>query len=284
MTKKLIMMIAAAMLLAAIPAAASADYTEGYFEYILGDNCVEITGYFGDETETTVPARIAGYPVCVIRAGAFADADSLSLIILPDTVMEVQSGAFSGAQTVIYTTQETATQSNDTADQSAQAPAADSTEAAGGQPEAAAEDENSGIETVNETTDLKTASSEPANTEETTETNGTAVIPKPGQTVVYEEPVGSEELEFDDQAIKTEQARKQETKKQETAAKEKELAQQKASEEEKAEQRTIEDMGAEKPAMNHPLPVLLTAGAVTLIAGFTVYLLRNRKLQRGRNS
>ena len=110
------------------------------------------------------------------------------------------------------------------------------------------------------------------------------VIPEPGQTVVYEEPVGSEELEFDDQAIETEQARKQETKKQETAAKEKELAQQKASEEEKAEQSTVEDMGAEKPSMNHPLPVLLTAGAVTLIAGFTVYLLRNRKLQRGRNS
>ena len=84
MTKKLIMMITAAIiLLAVIPAAASADYTEGYFEYILGRNCVEITGYFGDETETTVPARIAGYPVCVIRAGAFSDADSLSLIVLP---------------------------------------------------------------------------------------------------------------------------------------------------------------------------------------------------------
>ena len=85
---------------------AFADYTEGYLQYVLNDGRVEITGYFGEETETVVPARIAGYPVCVIRTGAFSEAETLTSVTLPDTVTEIQEGAFSEGQAVVYTTQD----------------------------------------------------------------------------------------------------------------------------------------------------------------------------------
>lgn len=86
--------------------AAFADYTEGYLQYVLNDGRVEITGYFGEETETVVPARIAGYPVCVIRTGAFSEAETLTRVTLPDTVTEIREGAFSEGQAVVYTTQD----------------------------------------------------------------------------------------------------------------------------------------------------------------------------------
>ncbi len=89
-------------LLGLFSAGARADYTEGYFEYTVGDRCIEITGYFGGETETAVPAQIAGYPVCVIRGGVFAEAETLEVIHLPDCVMEIEEGAFRDGQTVIY--------------------------------------------------------------------------------------------------------------------------------------------------------------------------------------
>ena len=86
--------------------AALADYTEGYLQYVLNDGRVEITGYFGEETETVVPARIAGYPVSVIRTGAFSAAETLTKVTLPDTVTEIREGAFSEGQAVVYTTQD----------------------------------------------------------------------------------------------------------------------------------------------------------------------------------
>ena len=86
--------------------AALADYTEGYLQYVLNDGRVEITGYFGEETETVVPARIAGYPVCVIRTGAFSEAETLTKVTIPDTVTEIREGAFSEGQAVVYTTQD----------------------------------------------------------------------------------------------------------------------------------------------------------------------------------
>ncbi len=89
-----------------LPTKANADYTEGYLEYVLTDNRVEITGYFGEEEETVVPAQIAGYPVSVVRTGAFSSAETLTKVTLPDTVTEIQEGAFTEGQTVVYTTQD----------------------------------------------------------------------------------------------------------------------------------------------------------------------------------
>lgn len=77
-------------------------YTEGYLEYYLKDNSISICGYFGSENEVTVPASIAGYPVSEIEAGAFSDAETVTKVNLPDTIMRIEEGAFAGNQRVIY--------------------------------------------------------------------------------------------------------------------------------------------------------------------------------------
>lgn len=91
------------MLVLAAPAVRGATvYTEGYFEYQVKDGGIVICGYFGRESEVTVPASIAGYPVSVIGSGAFSDCEQVNKINLPDTVMTIQEGAIGGTQTVVY--------------------------------------------------------------------------------------------------------------------------------------------------------------------------------------
>ena len=66
-------------------------YTEGYFYYTFADGSITIVGYFGHETEVTVPAMIAGYPVNAVSADAFSGT-SVQQIYLPDTVTAYQGG------------------------------------------------------------------------------------------------------------------------------------------------------------------------------------------------
>ena len=189
-----------------------ADYTEGYYEYVLGDHCVEITGYFGDEEETEIPARIAGYPVCIIRSGAFADADSLSVITLPDTIMEIQDGAFSAEQTIVYTS-----------------PPVISEEDAGGQgtgetgagSEEAPIDETENSEAEEAPMNVPDTAADSKETPKTQNDEAVAVTvtPEPGQVSIEENAAGSEELEFDDQTVLKEQGTRQETKAAETEIK-----------------------------------------------------------------
>lgn len=82
------------------PATAMA-YTEGYFYYEVEDQSVIITGYFGDETEVTVPASIAGNPVNVIAEGAFEDTEVTELK-LPDTIMKIEEGALGDVAKITY--------------------------------------------------------------------------------------------------------------------------------------------------------------------------------------
>lgn len=82
--------------------AAQETYSSGYFYYILEDESVSITGYFGPETETTVPSSIVGYPVSKICKGAFKDNKRLKTIHLPDTIMTIEAGSFSSDQKVIH--------------------------------------------------------------------------------------------------------------------------------------------------------------------------------------
>lgn len=81
---------------------AAQTYTDGYLEYQVRNNAAIICGYFGKETEVTVPASIAGHPVSEIAAGAFADADTVEKVNLPDTIMRIESGAFGRNQSVVY--------------------------------------------------------------------------------------------------------------------------------------------------------------------------------------
>ncbi|MDD3278828.1 MAG: hypothetical protein PHG16_08075 [Lachnospiraceae bacterium] len=81
---------------------AATVYTEGYLHYVIEDNAIAITEYFGSETEVTVPSVIAGYPVDTIKKGAFANASTVEKVNLPDTIMTVEQGAMKEGQTLIY--------------------------------------------------------------------------------------------------------------------------------------------------------------------------------------
>lgn len=81
---------------------AATTYTEGYYYYEVQDESIVITGYFGSDTEITVPARIAGYPVSKIASGAFSHASTVKKINLPDTIMTIEEGAFALEQTIVY--------------------------------------------------------------------------------------------------------------------------------------------------------------------------------------
>ncbi len=94
--KKIWLPILLALLLyaSAFPSVTHADdtvYSEGYFYYTINDQSVTIVGYFGNETEVTVPSSIAGYPVNAIAPGAFANT-TVKVLHLPDTIRAVGEG------------------------------------------------------------------------------------------------------------------------------------------------------------------------------------------------
>lgn len=60
-----------------------------------------IIGYTGREENVTVPSMIGGYPVNTIAPEAFAGTGVTS-VVLPDTIMTVEEGAFGPGQTAVY--------------------------------------------------------------------------------------------------------------------------------------------------------------------------------------
>ena len=84
-----------------LPVSANAElqpgvtYSQGAILYQYDNGGITIVGYVGDEGEETVvvPNFLAGYPVSTIAAGAFADAEYLRTIYLPDTIMTIEAGA-----------------------------------------------------------------------------------------------------------------------------------------------------------------------------------------------
>ena len=99
---KYILTFLCALLVFPIQVHAADIYTEGYLEYRVEDDAISICGYFGSESEVTVPAFIAGYPVSEIASGAFEDAETVEKVNLPDTIMRIEEGAFGRNQTVVY--------------------------------------------------------------------------------------------------------------------------------------------------------------------------------------
>lgn len=103
--KRMIQVIVIAFFITlAFPTAAFASqvYTEGYFEYQVEDDSVTICGYFGHESEVTVPSMIAGNPVSKIAKGSFDDNTTVKTVNLPDTIMNIEEGAFAQGISVIY--------------------------------------------------------------------------------------------------------------------------------------------------------------------------------------
>ena len=78
----------------------STVYTEDIYWYTIGaDDSITITGCFGRDEVLNLPISIAGKPVNHIAAGAFAECPA-RVINLPDTIMDVEEGAFPPDATV----------------------------------------------------------------------------------------------------------------------------------------------------------------------------------------
>ena len=103
--KKLLAVMLAVFLLAALAPAAYADdtiYTEGTLHYTISNDSVTIVDCFGKDAEVTVPAMIAGYPVNTIASGAFAENEYVQTLYLPDTITTIEPGAIGGWIHVVY--------------------------------------------------------------------------------------------------------------------------------------------------------------------------------------
>lgn len=85
-------------LLLCLPVQAATVYSDGYFYYHAYEGYNSICGYFGKETTVVVPSSIAGHPVSRIEAGAFDNCSTIEKLVLPDTLMEIEEGAFAGAK------------------------------------------------------------------------------------------------------------------------------------------------------------------------------------------
>ena len=99
--KKLYAVLLAALLLAGLGGVAQAEdtvYDDGFFYYTVEDGSITIVGYFGTETEVTVPASIANTPVNAVAPDAFIGT-SVTKLYLPDTVTDYQG---SGRITVVF--------------------------------------------------------------------------------------------------------------------------------------------------------------------------------------
>lgn len=74
-------------------------YTEDSLNYIIRDDEVIITKYFGTEEEVIVPQLINNMPVTVIASGAFVNTYA-KRVYLPDSIAYIEPGAFSS--NVVY--------------------------------------------------------------------------------------------------------------------------------------------------------------------------------------
>ena len=75
-------------LLLALPAALQAQFT-----YTTNNGTITITGYPfpGPKGALTIPSTITGLPVTSIGSGALASCDSLTSVVIPDSVSSIGS-------------------------------------------------------------------------------------------------------------------------------------------------------------------------------------------------
>lgn len=100
--KRIVTFTVIVILLITVPILTGADYIHGYFRYTVEDGSITITDYQGKEAEVTVPAMIGNSPVNVIAAGAFAKNSHVKTVILPDTIMTIEEGAFGSGQKTVF--------------------------------------------------------------------------------------------------------------------------------------------------------------------------------------
>jgi len=91
-----LLIIAMAVSLCCLPSLLASAAVEGDWQYTLydGDTTAAITGYTGIDTDITIPSTIAGKPVTRIGSNAFVDKTTIHSVIIPDSVLRIESGAF----------------------------------------------------------------------------------------------------------------------------------------------------------------------------------------------
>ena len=71
------------------------------FEYTVTDGEVTITKYIGNASEVVIPSEIEGYPVTTIGSNAFIYCNSVTSIVIPETVTTLCVGAFTACGSLI---------------------------------------------------------------------------------------------------------------------------------------------------------------------------------------
>ncbi len=74
--------------------AAAADNTYNGFSYVIEGGTVTITGYTGDAASIVIPEMIDGCYVTEIGSCAFEDNETITNVVLPDTIEEIDYKAF----------------------------------------------------------------------------------------------------------------------------------------------------------------------------------------------
>lgn len=64
------------------------------FEYESTENGVHITRYVGWDSEVEIPAAIDGQPVTMVGDGAFAGNETITQVVVPDSVWQLNAGCF----------------------------------------------------------------------------------------------------------------------------------------------------------------------------------------------
>lgn len=74
--------------------------TENGLSYEVVNDCIHITGFKGLLDDVEIPASIEGLPVKEIKTLAFANAQSLKSVKIPESVTTIEFGAFRGCESL----------------------------------------------------------------------------------------------------------------------------------------------------------------------------------------
>jgi hypothetical protein len=66
------------------------------FSFVISNNVAIITGYTGTNGNVSIPAAIADYPVTIIGDSAFVQNDTLTSVVIPDSVTNIGVAALAG--------------------------------------------------------------------------------------------------------------------------------------------------------------------------------------------
>ena len=80
------------------------DLRFGDYRYTVENEKVTITKYSGEEADITVPESIKGMPVVAIGNSAFHGCKSIKSLIIPDSVLKIDSLAFNKCSNLEHVT------------------------------------------------------------------------------------------------------------------------------------------------------------------------------------